>query len=73
MIKPSDITLIVGVVFSIAPFFIWDKINIFGFLMICFGAVLAGISRADSISLLSGKDSVGDEFIRDFIHWIKKK
>lgn len=67
----SDISGLFGIGLALIPWLYFDTPGWGSYVMTCIGAVLAGISRADSLSDMLGRGNPGDEFLRD--HWLRLK
>ena len=70
-ITPSDIIAILAICLLLGPWLYFDKPGWGSYVLTCIGAVLAGISKADSISDMLGRGRAGDVFLRDY--WLKLK
>lgn len=70
----SDSLGIVGAIVAIAPWLYFDKPGWGTLLVTCLGAILVGISRADSLSDMLGKGNPGDDLLKDgwqsFKRWL---
>lgn len=70
-VTPSDVIAILAICLLLGPWLYFDKPGWGTYALSCIGAVLAGISRADSLSDMLGRGKAGDEFLRDY--WLKFK
>ena len=67
----SDVAGLLGIGLVVIPWLYFDKPGWGSYLMACIGAVLAGISRADSLSDMLGRGNPGDELLQD--SWLRLK
>ena len=76
-LTPSDLIFVLAICFLLGPWMLFDHPGWLGYASVCVGAVLAGISRADSLSEMLGRGNPGDEFLRDswlrFKIWLSKR
>ncbi len=70
-VTPSDLVAILAMGLLLGPWLYFDDPGWGAYALTCVGAVLAGISRADSLSDMLGRGKAGDEFLRD--NWLKLK
>ena len=61
----SDFAGLLGIGLALIPWLYFDSPGWGSYLMTCIGAMLAGTSRADSLSDMLGRGNAGDEFIKD--------
>ena len=73
----SSLAGLAGVALALLPWMYFEKPSWGTYIMTCVGAVLAGISRSDSLAQFVGRGNPGDEFLReiwaDFMKLIKRR